>query len=441
MWPEKKRTNAWQCPEQETTDLAGEKRIMKLEEIDNELAHSKRRKSSSSLTTNKLLSEYNPLNEPSPLGLKLDKSPSFLKLIQTRLKQANNNDTSLPSENLKVGKKKNVKAKVGESESFDKIKASNFPALLLRIGNWEYVSKHEGDLVAKCYFAKHRLVWEILDGDLINRIEIQWEDILCLKADFPEIGPDTLTVTLRKEPLFFREMIPQPRRHTNWEPTSDFTGGEANRIRQHYLQCAQGVLDKHYAKLIRCDTRLNFLSQKFDTFLDESFPQAAIKAPNISDNIVSNRPEMSEVPSVDINGMVLQPTSQCLLADANFAQNDTWKNNINGWQDGNYYSSPDGMMLSLPSQPLLKDVNSTQEDTEETHVSGWQDGNNYSNLVCNLPSVDYRMKQWSEEEFGGVSGYNQDLGMSRKESFSDLLNQLPAGFLFDDFEDDKILYP
>ena len=74
-------------------------------------------------------SEYNPLDEPSPLGLRLKKSPSLLDLIQMTLSQGNA---------LKVGSqvKKEHKA-TGTSAAADKLKASNFPASFLRIGTWE----------------------------------------------------------------------------------------------------------------------------------------------------------------------------------------------------------------------------------------------------------------------------------------------------------------
>lgn len=53
--------------------------------------------------------------------------------------------------------------------------------------------------MAKCYFAKHKLVWEVLDGGLKNKIEIQWSDIVAIKANFPDDGPETLDVVV----LFF----------------------------------------------------------------------------------------------------------------------------------------------------------------------------------------------------------------------------------------------
>lgn len=55
-------------------------------------------------------------------------------------------------------------------------------------------SVHEGDLVAKCYYAKRKLVWEVLDNGLKSKIEIQWSDITGLKANMPEKGPASLHV-------------------------------------------------------------------------------------------------------------------------------------------------------------------------------------------------------------------------------------------------------
>ncbi|XP_020578744.1 uncharacterized protein LOC110023598 [Phalaenopsis equestris] len=213
---------------------------------------------------------YDPLDEPSPLGLRLKKSPSFLDLIQMRLSQGKPVSTSsYVSSGLETGMKMELNS-AALSGSVDKMKASNFPASILRIGNWEYVSRYEGDLVAKCYYAKHKLVWEVLDGGLKNKIEIQWSDITALKATYSEHGSETLDVVLARRPLFFRETNPQPRKHTLWQATSDFTGGQASIHRRHFLQCQQGLLNKHFEKLIQCDPRLKSLSLQSDIILESS---------------------------------------------------------------------------------------------------------------------------------------------------------------------------
>lgn len=50
--------------------------------------------------------------------------------------------------------------------------------------------------MAKCYFAKHKLVWEVLEGGLKSKIEIQWSDIMALKANCPDDGLSTLKVVV-----------------------------------------------------------------------------------------------------------------------------------------------------------------------------------------------------------------------------------------------------
>ncbi|KAK1363955.1 Pre-rRNA-processing protein IPI3 [Heracleum sosnowskyi] len=211
------------------------------------------------------VSQYNPLDEPSPLGLRLRKSPSLLELIQMRLSQPNN------SKPRGAQPKKEHRGGAASGSSDSKLKASNFPASVLKIGTWEYKSRHEGDLVAKCYFAKHKLVWEVLDGGLKNKIEIQWSDIIGLKAAYPDDEPGTLDVALVRQPLFFRETNPQPRKHTLWQSTSDFTGGQASINRRHSLQCPPGLLGKHFEKLIQCDPRLNCLSKQADISLESPY--------------------------------------------------------------------------------------------------------------------------------------------------------------------------
>ena len=74
-------------------------------------------------------SQYNPLDEPSPLGLRLRKSPSLLDLIQMKLSHGNKTKLGAPVKKEQKG--------VAASNSNDKLKASNFPATLLKIGTWE----------------------------------------------------------------------------------------------------------------------------------------------------------------------------------------------------------------------------------------------------------------------------------------------------------------
>lgn len=80
------------------------------------------------------LSQYNPLDEPSPLGLRLRKSPSLLELIQMRLSQPNDSKPRVaqPKKEYRGGG-----GGSGSGSSDSKLKASNFSASVLKIGTWE----------------------------------------------------------------------------------------------------------------------------------------------------------------------------------------------------------------------------------------------------------------------------------------------------------------
>lgn len=54
---------------------------------------------------------------------------------------------------------------------------------LIKVLNFEqWVSKNEGDLVAKIYYAKKKIVWELLFGSFKRKMEISWSEISAINA-------------------------------------------------------------------------------------------------------------------------------------------------------------------------------------------------------------------------------------------------------------------
>ncbi|XP_020090324.1 uncharacterized protein LOC109711597 [Ananas comosus] len=208
-------------------------------------------------------------NVSSTLGLHLTKSQSLLDSIQRTLDEQANAAASVTNDgNSVTGKKRKAMPNNGNGTR-DRLKASNFPAKRLTIGDWSFTSTYESDLMAKIYFAKRKLVWEVLDsGGLKNKMEIRWSDISAIKATYPEDGLGTLDVALARRPFFFRETDPQPRRHTVWQSTADFTGGRASTYRRHFLECPSDLLSKNFGKLFQFDAKLNILSQQGAAILD-----------------------------------------------------------------------------------------------------------------------------------------------------------------------------
>ncbi|KAG5525439.1 hypothetical protein RHGRI_031932 [Rhododendron griersonianum] len=211
-----------------------------------------------SLDSNQQGGNLNSSGESSPLGLRLSKTPSFVNLVEMKLTQARTS----PDQTHNAASACNTSRANKDDFETEKLKASNFPASLLKIGSWERISRYEGDLVAKCYYAKKKIVWEVLDGALKSKIEVQWSDIEAIRATIVDDQPGILEIELNQPPQFFRETNPQPRKHTLWHPASDFTGGQAPTFRRHYVRFPPGTLDKHYEKLLQCDHRLLELSRR-----------------------------------------------------------------------------------------------------------------------------------------------------------------------------------
>ncbi|KAB1225837.1 hypothetical protein CJ030_MR1G005238 [Morella rubra] len=153
-----------------------------------------------------------------------------------------------------------VQTKAGNDS--EKLKASNFCTSLLRIGSWKKVAEFEGNLVAKCYYGRKKLVWEIIEEKSKKKLEIQWCDILAIRALIAKDMPGILEIELNNPPKLHEEINSKPKTPTLWNMSSDFTNDQARIHRRHYLEFPPGVLDKPYKKLLRCDDRLLMLSQK-----------------------------------------------------------------------------------------------------------------------------------------------------------------------------------
>ncbi|KAL0375825.1 UNVERIFIED_CONTAM: Peptide chain release factor PrfB2, chloroplastic [Sesamum calycinum] len=172
----------------------------------------------------------------SPIGLKL-KNTFLSKLLENRLSRPSREDNEGGSIRDRPRRRT---ANVGPQPTSEKLKASNFPIKYIRIGNWERISEHEGHLVAKLYYAKKKMVWEILVRELKNKIEMQWSDISAIRVSMHDNEDGILQIQI----------------------SSDFTQGQASIFRIHTIVFPPGVLNSHYEKLLSCDRRLLELSQQ-----------------------------------------------------------------------------------------------------------------------------------------------------------------------------------
>ncbi|KAL6842307.1 hypothetical protein ACP4OV_027955 [Aristida adscensionis] len=209
---------------------------------------------------------------PSPLGLRLTKSPSFVKMIEMKLNQGS--------------RAKETTHGVLNTESITKPipKASKFHASTLQIGAWEWKSRYAGDLVAKFYYTYRKLVWEILYEGLKRKIEIEWKYISALKVTSPEGGPGTLEIVICPTGRPFGE-----------KPTKSpgsiligcklwtlLVGKPAFTVKQ-VLRCSPGLMNKHIEKLLS-DSYLYSLSQKNTIHQENPFFEECHAMPEVPES-------------------------------------------------------------------------------------------------------------------------------------------------------------
>lgn len=126
-------------------------------------------------------SQYNPLDEPSPLGLRLRKSPSLLDLIQMKLSQSTATSSDLAEcESFNSSVRKENKGIVVPG-STDKLKASNFTASHLKIGGWEVKSiSLVLIMIGKRSACQVILVFLVVDSINQDMKVIWWQNVILL---------------------------------------------------------------------------------------------------------------------------------------------------------------------------------------------------------------------------------------------------------------------
>ncbi|GMN44020.1 hypothetical protein TIFTF001_013219 [Ficus carica] len=218
------------------------------------------------------------------LGLELEKTTDFLISVDRELFPQLTSEPELAPEIPLLENKKGSKPLKSDVS-------------MLRIGSWKVVAQNLEDVVAKCYFGKRQLVWEILENRLKKKIQIPWGHISAMRATIEEDQPEVLEVELRNAPSFFRETGPIPKKHTVWKRATDFTDGQATSCRTHCLQFPRGTLEKYYKGLLQLQ---EFFEMNQITFRSlQQSPQFPSEVHNVDRDVaVSGEGNTSQITSV-----------------------------------------------------------------------------------------------------------------------------------------------
>ncbi|CAN0914082.1 hypothetical protein LINGRAHAP2_LOCUS28341 [Linum grandiflorum] len=166
-------------------------------------------------------------------------------------------------------------------------------------------------------------MWEMLEDGIKKKIEIPWELIIAIKTS----GLVHLDIELNAKPFFFEESNPEPRKHTLWKRTTDFTGGQALKCRRHRISFLPGLIQKLYQQILQSDKRLERISTKpFPSMVNPHFPHYSARfttpdLPSIDDTQQplqqSIQPDQNKLPeNDDFNRMLMDFDNNPTAAEA-----------------------------------------------------------------------------------------------------------------------------
>lgn len=118
--------------------------------------------------------------------------------------------------------------------------------------------------------------------------------------------------------------------------------------RQHFLQCPQGLLGKHFEKLIQCDPRLRFLSKK---------PEIVLGSPYFGDSVsVLEDPGKSKSHDLGLKREEGSSFSELQEAASSSPSGDqTSSSKINSWEPVG--GTTENFLLNVPSPSSGKIMN------------------------------------------------------------------------------------
>ncbi len=104
-----------------------------------------------------------------------------------------------------------------------KLKYSNLPATVLKIGEYQKNSVFCGDLRACFNFQQKKFIWEIFaNSSLLFKIECKFSDVTGMNVETPPDGTSIITFELAVPPTFYHGYLTH-HKPINWISCPDFT--------------------------------------------------------------------------------------------------------------------------------------------------------------------------------------------------------------------------
>ncbi|CAH1450758.1 unnamed protein product [Lactuca virosa] len=391
---------------------------------------------------------HNQVQEGSQVVLTLRISDSLIKQLElalTQEKQQNNHQELL-----------------SQPQPPRNLKASNVPAIFLKIGTWKWESKNPGDLVVKFYYKKKKLVWEFLFGPMKKKIEISWTHVSAINAYVDEDKNGRLEIELENPPEYHQECKFQRLKHTRWEKTDDFTLGQAQFTRRHTVLFSPGVLDEHFEKLLQYDNRLLNISRQpfpisnsmfFNPNMEFSYNESVYRCPPIP--LSSYNHQETVIPSVD---HLMQPTSSSYvghsgsnlpmpgLTFANSGDIPSEVSYVNEETNGVGEQSPNNQIKETPFPPIREQDDYEPYEALEPIISDQQlqlnpvNNQNPTQLTADLNclNIDSNSKSFEQNQHMNLNPYGNRESNGNVNHVGELHINPADAFTLDDYLTDDL---
>lgn len=93
-------------------------------------------------------------------------------------------------------------------------------------------AKYPADLVAKFYYAKRKLVWEIMRDGLKDKIEIQWRNISAIRAIIEDNSPGILEIE-----VFFLFIYSYKHKHMTYFISYKIINKNYTSLNKMFIEC------------------------------------------------------------------------------------------------------------------------------------------------------------------------------------------------------------
>lgn len=206
----------------------------------------------------------------------------------------------------------------------DRIRYSNVPVLMLKVGNWHKGTMFGGDIMAKFLYEERKFVWELYAvttsvATFFVRMDISFDSVVGVGY---ETIQDTaaLTIDVNCPPTFYHAEI-APHQPVTWRSLAvDASSGDIFTSRRHVLQFGKEAVCQPLIHLFQVEPRLHNLTRSFTDHDSNIYPpQFSIFPTKLNSSLTNLINNISSIANTNVASMANTTTNIANMANTNVA--------------------------------------------------------------------------------------------------------------------------